>query len=624
MLPILLFCLVPGPGFRSDIAALTRRDGQPPAVSEPADQDVTSYTIDLEILPSEEELEGACTVVFTPASAPMQELLLELRSLEVSYVQGPSGPLDFTHQGDTLLVTLASTLQPGDTSQVVVGYSGQPWNEGPGKFGGFWFHPYVSYQMGVGVYTDPPSMGKCFYPCHDHPFDKALHEFHITVPDTLEAIANGSFDGVAFGGGTATWSWSMSQPMSTYLAAVSASDYVDLTDSTYSWIHYHVYPWDVADALGSFQNVDKMMTHLQSLFGPYPWADRFCYVETPKGDMEHAMEVYHLQSLINGQTNNDPILVHEMGHMWWGDCVTESDWQDVWLSEGFATYCEALWAEWYGEAAYDEYMVGQIMIPYLQSGEIFPLGDPVELWGYTTYQKGASVLHMLRHVTGDAAFFGALGDYYDLYAFGSCTTADLQACFEAEYGQDLDWFFQEWVYGWAYPSYDIDVSVTPSGTDWSVQVTVDQLQGTGTFFTMPLEFSIEGAGGDTTVTMWNDMQGDTQVFTVPFEPDHVTFDPFHRVLSTALLGTEPSPPPGGAGLLRASPNPAQGLFQIIWPGMEDADLALSVYDLAGRCILRTRLGAGERAVDLSAAPSGTYLLEAVSGGLRQVTRLTRL
>lgn len=618
------------PPWMDDLPALRHRDAAPglPAPRPVAESsyDVLHYDLDFEILAAQQLLQGTTGVTLTPAGEAISQVVLDLRSLEVSSVTAGGIPLSFTHQGDALTVNLASPLPPGGELELLISYSGHPWNEGAGKFGGFWFHPYVSYQMGVGVYSEQPSMGRCMFPCHDHPSDKATFEFHVTVDDTVEVVANGDLDGVSYSGGKATWSWSINHPMSTYLAAVSASEYVDLVDSTYSWIHYYVYPNEVEDALGSFPNVDLMMDRLVSLFGPYPWGCKFSYVETPKGDMEHTSQVYHLQSLINGTTYADPILVHEMGHMWWGDCVTESDWQDVWLSEGFATYCEALWAETYSPDAYTDYMVEDIMIPYLQSGETFPLGAPEELWGYTTYEKGASVLHMLRYILGDEDFFASLTDYYAHHAFALATTQDLRDHIELVWGQDIDWFIDEWVYGYGYPVYDIDYQIQQSGSYWEVTIGVYQAQGLGTFFTMPLEFSIEGSGADTLVTMWNDVQNDSETFAVPFQPSVVRFDPSHHILSTALLGSPPEPPAGGTGLLRVTPNPSREVAIISWPGLEASVLRFRLFDLAGRAVLEGSLEPGiERSLNLGALPPGTYILEATAGGgLRQAARLTVL
>jgi aminopeptidase N len=630
MILALLLVAVSGsalPAYFDDLSALRHRQGLAgrPAPETVSNYDVLHYDIAFEIQTDVQELAGTTGITLTPTGSAISQVVLDLRSLDVSSITAGGTPLTFTHEGDALTVDLASPLAPGGQVELLVTCSGHPWNEGAGKFGGFWFHPYVSYQMGVGVYSEQPSMGRCMFPCQDHPSDKATFEFHVTVDDSVEVVANGHLDGVTYAGGKATWNWSMDEPMSTYLAAVSASEYVDLVDSTYGWIHYYVYPVDVADALGSFPNVALMMDRLVSLFGPYPWDCKFSYVETPKGDMEHTSEVYHLQSLINGTTYADPILVHEMGHMWWGDCVTEDDWSDVWLSEGFATYCEALWAETYGAPAYAQYMVEDIMVPYLQSGETFPLGAPEELWGYTTYEKGASVLHMLRYVLGDEDFFAALNGYFGDHAFGLATTQDLRDHIESVTGQDIDWFVDEWVYGYGYPIYSIDYVVDGSGSDWDVTFDVHQDQWFGTFFTMPIQFSLEGSGSDTLVTMWNDVQDDTETFNIPFQPTVVRFDPQHRILSTALLGTPPSPPPGGAGLFRLAPNPARGAVTLSWPGMETADIDVAVFDMSGRCVMSSVMVVEEGTLDAGGLPAGMYIVEASApGGIRQSTRLTVL
>jgi aminopeptidase N len=617
------------PRFCHDVAAFTRAAPCPAPGPVAANVcDILDYDLQIELFPEASEIVGTTAITFTSAGGSVSQLPLELRQLDVGSVWDFTGTLSFTHVGDSLVIDLLDPVTPGENRTVYVQYSGTPWNEGAGRFGGFWFHPYVSYQMGVGVYSEQPSMGRCMFPCWDHPSDKATFDFSITVDDTVEVVANGTFTGVTFAGGKATWNWQIDQPMSTYLAAISASEYVDLVDSTYSWIHYYVYPNEISDARGSFQNVNYMMDELVSRFGPYPWTgSKFSYVETPKGDMEHTTEVYHLQSLINGQTNNDPILAHEMGHMWWGDCVTEADWNDVWLSEGFGTYSEALWAEHYGAGAYDQYVVSEIMIPYLRSGEVFPMGDPTELWSYTTYQKGASVLHMLRHVIGDTAFFEGLGTYFDHHQFGLATTNDLEDHMEAASSRDLGWFFSEWVYGYGYPVYDFDWTEQQSGSSWDVTITVNQVPWVGTFFTMPLEFSIDGASGSELVEMWNDQQGDAQTYTVGFDPVGVTLDPGHFVLSTSLLGVEdqPAPPPGGTGVLRISPNPCAGQASVSWPGLDGSEIVVTLYDLSGRILGRQTIISGAGTFAFGDIPAGTYLLEARgAGNLRQAATISVL
>jgi len=550
------------------------------------DYDAIHYTIFVEVFPETQELDCESMARITSNTPGLTEVRFDFLQMEIDNVWDTTGPLSYVQSSDSVNVTLSSPLDPGDTTDVWFSYSGTPWNEGTGGFGGFWFHPLASFHMGVGVYTDPPSMGRVIFPCWDHPSDKASIEFYITCPDTCYAVANGIQAWKKdLRDGRALFHWVQPQDQPTYCAAFAVSDYIVLVDSTYSWIQYYIYPDDVEDALVSFQNVDLMMDRFESLFRPYPWMTKFSYVQTPSnGDMEHVTEVYHMAGAVNGYNNFDWLLAHEMGHQWWGDCVTETEWTDVWLSEGFATYCEALWMEYYGPDAYDEYMVDDIMIPYLNSGEMFPLSNPTspsEMWSYTTYEKGASVLHMLRHIMGDSSFFVCLQGYFDHHSFGPTNTDHFRDHVEAEYG-DIDWFFDTWVHDWGYPVYDLQYSWVQSGSDWDVTVDLEQVQTIGPVFTMPLEFSIVGSSADSLVVMWNDQQTQSEVFTVPFEPIAVEFDPGHYVLSLHLTGMEFDPQQPVVGTLHFSPNPVLSVTALSWEGTEGEDLTVRMFDLSGR------------------------------------------
>lgn len=582
--------------------------------------DVLQYDLDLDVDRENEILSGVATVTLLPLEGSLEEVHLDLRDLVVSGVTREGSPMAFEQIGDSLLISLSPPAGPSDVVELVITYSGTPFHE---SWGGFWFHQYVTYQMGVGVYQEDPSMGKCMFPCVDNPTDKAGFSFSITVPDTLYAVANGDSAGVTQNGdGTLTYHWNQPLPMSTYLAAISVADYEVLHDEDDPRLFYYVYSWDVEDAVGSFQNVDLMIARLESLYGQYPWDCKFSYVQTPKGDMEHQSAVFHIASAINGTTGYDWLLAHEMTHQWWGNCVTESDWSDVWLSEGFATYGEPLWMETYGWSSYMDYMVSDIMIPYLNSGEVFPLGSPStpqQYWSYTTYQKGAAVLHMLRRLMGDGPFFQALNAYFDEFQFGLASSEDLKVHLENQYG-DLDWFFDEWVDGYGYPVYEISYQFSPG----QVEVTVHQSQEFGTFFEMPLEFLVEGEGQDTLLTMWNDTQDQTVIFQTSFNPSSATFDPSVKILCNMVLGVDerPSPPPGGTSALWVFPNPSSGTVTIDWQGTESLPLELALFDISGRLVAARALSSGNRTLSLGSIPAGTYFLEArAPGSLRQVSRL---
>ena len=586
--------------------------------------DVLHYDLSIAVDNENETIDATAEVSLVPTEENLTDFKLYLKQLTVT---GVSGASSYSHVEDSLFITLPTPASTSDTIDLVIDYSGNPPEE---SWGGFHFHSDATYHMGVGFVSDP-SMGKYMFPCHDRPADKASYDFHITVPDTLYAVANGDSAGVTDNAdGTFTYHWTLDQEMSTYLAAISVADYTVLHDSTDSRIYYYVYSWDVDDALASFVNVDLMMAQYEAVYTAYPWDCKFSYVQTPKGDMEHLSQVYHLATTINGNTNYDWLLAHEMSHQWWGDCVTERFWTDVWLSESFATYSEAIWMESYGQDEYMDYVINHIMKPYLNSGELFPIvgaETPSELWSSTTYEKGASVLHMLRQLLGDTAFFAAYDTYYDHHSYRTATTVDIIDHMEVEYGGQLDWFFDQWVYGEGYPIYDIETDWVQQGSDWRLTINLDQIQTVSNFFTMPVEFFVEGTGQDTLITFLNDTQNQEEIFILPFEPSSVVFDPDTKILSTSVLGMEEQtyPPAGGVGTMYLGPNPASQNSTVNWRGTGEMVLQIRIYDMSGRVVERLTLEPSSRSLDLSSIPNGTYLVDAVApGNIRQTTRLVIL
>lgn len=586
--------------------------------------DILHYDISLDVFEDIKEIAGVTAILMAAKADPVSSVRLDLRQLEVDSVWCQSGPLAHYQEADSLFITLGQTLLPGDTTEVYVSYGGYPYHE---SWGGFWFGNVITYHIGVGIYTPGQCMGKCMFPCWDHQNDKATFDFHITCDEGDYAVANGDSAGVEVSGGRATFHWTMPQQMPTYLVGLNVGDYVVLHDSTDARIYYYVYSWDVEDALGSFVNVDLMMANLEGLFGEYPWDCRFSLVETPKGDMEHVSHVTHVAQAVNGTTNYDWLIAHEMTHHWWGCCVTPAVWQHIWLKEGFATLGEALWMETYGQEAYDEYMVNQIMKPYLNSGELFPISQPstpAEIFSSTTYDKAGAVLHMLRYVLGDQVFYGALNAFFQDNMFGLVWTDGFRDALESYTGDDIDWFFDTWIHGWGYPIYDVNHFVQAAGDQWELTIDLTQTQTTPTIFEMPLEFLVTGASTDTLVVMWNDQQAQSQSWLLPFEPEGVVFDPFHHILcGNVLTGVKDYDlPPQGVSTAFVSPNPARMDIVVHWPGTDTLTIQALVFDMSGRVVREATLSPPMRSLSVAGLPAGVYLLQLTGEtGIRQTTRL---
>jgi hypothetical protein len=484
----------------------------------------------------------------------------------------------------------------GDTVSVDVAYGGTPSNEGPGGFGGFWMYisPRTMFSMGVGLTADPPSMGRTWFPCYDRPCDKATVDVSVTVPLNHRAMANGvlvSSDSTAT---NATWRWSHDFPTSTYLIARSAARYRDVPDTVVTdpridvWVHASLQD----EAIVSFQNVDAMMAAFEAVFGPYPF-DKFAYMTTNIGDMEHQTCVSHAISLVNGTNAFDDILAHEMTHQWFGDCVTYGTWDDVWLSEGFATYGEAIFREAQGGlSAYHAYVTAAIQGPVLTSGTIDGVWNADDKWGTATYEKGGALLHMLRGVLDDdPLFFQVLNDYRMNHEYGNAVTTDFLADVAATTGEDLSWFFTPWLYGEGHPVYEYGWSYDDiGGGEYQVDVLIRQVQATANLFDMPVDFRVQTAGGDFDFSERIDLAEETVSFVVTSEPTGLVVDPDDWILDQQQLAptsVDFGPDVAAAQSLRLlppRPNPTSLRARIDYYVPRTSSVAVTLHDVQGRRI----------------------------------------
>lgn len=562
----------------------------------PHDYDVLHYSLsfqDVDVATS--TIQGVTRITLEAKVDALASIALDLKApLVVSSVDlVPGGPVPFSHAADVLTVTFPAPPDSGDVVALDVAYGGVPWNEGGGGFGGFWFSPfpYTAYSMGVGLHADPPSMGRTWFPCWDRPCDKATMDLTATVDLDKTVVSNGLLVSVDTTGAEATYHWDHAFPISTYLVAMSVAPYRELADSVVSDPRISVYfhqGYRVA-ATTSFRNVDEMMAGYEARFGPYPY-DKFAYMTTPKGDMEHQTCVSHAITLVDGTNAYDRILAHEMTHQWFGDLVTYGDWRDVWLSEGFATYGEAIWQETTGGSAAYHASATNLMGQVLSSGLTDGVYDPAYKWGTIAYEKGASVLHMLRGaLDDDALFFQALRDYLDAYAYGNAVTPDFVASVEATVGQDMSWFFDPWVYGEGNPVYQYGWSAHDlGGGQWRVDVVMRQVQTTGTLFDLPVGFRVQTGSLSFDFRERIDQALQTVSFVVPAPPTGLVVDPDDWILDQQLLAptsADFSPDVAEAQSLRLEaprPSPFRDLTEIRYFLPRAARTDVAVLDVTGR------------------------------------------
>lgn len=391
---------------------------------------------------------------------------------------------NFVHADEVLNIPLSSLVSIGDTTDVLVYYHGQPFHE---SWGGFHYSGSYAFNLGVGISWIPHNLGKTWFPCIDDFTDRASYEVIATVPEDQTAVGGGTLMGITNNGnGTRTFRWLLNNPIPTYLASITVGSYKLVSDSYMGIagevpINYYVRPSDTLKVPGSFSRIKEILAVYEGSFGAYDWP-RIGYIGTAIGAMEHATNIAYPNFCINGNSGYEDLYAHELSHMWFGDKVTCDKAEEMWINEGWATFCQNYYIEVLdGVLPFKESMRNMhndvLYSCHTEEGGYVPLNNiPQEYtYGTSAYDKGATVVQALRAYLGDAVFFDACEDYLEDLAFTSISSYDMEVNFAMNTGVDMSGFFNNWVYNGGTPHYSIDsFSVTPQGGSSLVSVYLRQ------------------------------------------------------------------------------------------------------------------------------------------------------
>jgi len=592
--------------------------------------DVHFYDLVFELDQDSHILTGKVSVTFEITGAEISSLDLNLKdNMTVVQVRAGGQVVSASHVGNILTTTLDRTYVLGEQGTVEVEYYGNPQGEN------FGWDSYAGHPL---IWTlSEPYGARDWWPCKDLNTDKADSvDITVTVRDDLVVASNGLLAAVTTPvPGKKTYFWRERYPIVTYLVALTIHPFTVLHDEYYSALgdtmplDYFVVAGQVDEALSGYAITPDMITAFAAAFGEYPFLnEKYGHVHFLwGGGMEHQT----LTSLNYGAYGQG-IISHELAHQWFGDLVTCADFGHIWLNEGFATWSEAYWREVYeGSQAYHDEMAGA---RYLGPGTIF-VEDPSDFWSIfnydLSYRKASWIPHMLRHMLGESDFFTALGLYLDTYGHGSATTEQFQAVMEDVSGLDLTAFFQQWIYGDYFPSYDFSWDSWASGAGHQVSIRVEQTQTLGGLFSMPLDVVVETIGGPVTFVIdnseevqWYSFQVDDPVIAVALDPDHWVLRQVHN------QGVSPvqEDVPGAANLVGNVPNPFNPATEIRFTLPSDQAVRLAVFDVSGR-LVKTLVDevrpAGDNAArwdgtDQSgrAVASGSYFARLTGRGVSQV------
>jgi aminopeptidase N len=390
----------------------------------------------------------------------------------------------FTHNGDILRILSQNTFDTGDTVHITVYYHGEPFHEG---WGGFHYAGDYAFNLGVGFESIPHNLGKSWFPCIDDFTDRATYDVYATVDNGQKAVCGGILvDTLENGNGTKTWHWELPHPIPTYLISVASGNYVLYSDTYYGIedtipICIYTRPSEQNNVAGSFVNLKNILNFYETHFGPYPFG-RVGYVGTALGAMEHAANIAYPHSVINGNTTYEYLYAHELSHMWFGDEVTCASAEEMWLNEGWASFCEMYYKkELYGDDVVKTEM-RQRNNDVLQKTHIIDNGywalDSVPqqyTYGSTSYDKGAVVVNTLKGYLGDDMFFDAMTAYLQANAWNSKSSADLRDFLTSYTGIDMTPFFDAWVSTPGTPHFSIDsTKVNENNGNYSVDIYLKQ------------------------------------------------------------------------------------------------------------------------------------------------------
>ena len=568
-----------------------------------SDFDVTYYQIRLNINPVDKNISGSVTTKAIAKISGLREITLDFYgNMNVDSVFSNGVALSYNHDRThhKLVITLDGKYGVGEIFAVTVYYHGQPMD-----VGGFHSFTFEEHQ-GVPIIStlSEPFGAPTWWPCKDNPADKADSvDIIITVPATLVVASNGILvSEVDNGDGTKTFFWAERYPITTYLVSLAISNYEVFSDYYYypspdssreidsMEVQYFVYPEDLEKAREDFNVTVDMIEYYSSIFGEYPFIkEKYGMAEFPWGGaMEHQTCTSYGQALIQGNHYYDWVIAHELAHQWFGNLITMKWWSHIWLNEGFASYAEALWAENVGgREAYHEYMNSLDRGIFPTSIFVYDSTNIRSLFDRTVYDKGAWVLHMLRHIIGDTSFFRAMMTYRENYMFGNATTEDFRKICEAEYGADLDWFFKQWIYGRYRPSYEYSWSEAVEGSDHVVTLTLNQVQTNTGVFKMPLDIVLSTESGDTTIVVWDSLKTQTFQFVLSEEVTDIKIDPegwVLKVLQYAAGISDILNPPGVFSLSQNYPNPFNSETVIRYTLPYQGSVSLDICDLLGRKI----------------------------------------
>jgi len=509
--------------------------------------DVEHLRLAIDVDPPARAIKGVASLTIKVIAPGTRFVELDAVELEISGVKAGGKPLEHKHDGRRLRVDLGAPKSAGEKLTLDVAYGGSP------RRGLYFIAPDPGYpDKPVQVWSQGQDEdSRYWFPCFDAPNEKATSEVIATVPKGFFALSNGELVSDKTNGERRTLHWRHDVPHSCYLVTLAAGAFATIEDR---WrdvvLTYLAEPGKEAHAKRTAGRTPQMLEHFSHRFGDYPYS-RYAQVFVADfifGGMENTTATTMTDQVLLDERaaidhDVESLVSHELAHQWFGDLVTCRDWGEGWLNEGFATYSEYVWREHVeGRDAADleldewaEMYFGEDASRYRRTIATKLYDEPIDIFDHHLYEKGGRVLHMLRQVLGEDAYWTSIRHYVVKHRLGVVETRDLARAVDEATGVNVDWFFAQWVIdGAGHPELAIDLSWDADRRVARVEVKQEQkVEGKTPLFRLPaiVRFRVGSQSSDLDVPV--EIVDKQHTFFVPLddEPSQMIFDPGRTILA---------------------------------------------------------------------------------------------
>ena len=524
--------------------------------------DLLDTKLDLRFDWDQEMVIGKATLKLKPIFKPSRTLTLDAKNFDFKSITMNGKPLTYTYEGDkqTVDIDLGRAYTRDETYTIVLDYTAVPAQSGGSAAitsdkGLFFINPRGEEgdkprQIWTQGETENNSR---WFPTIDKPNERTTQELTVTVQDKYKTLSNGLLTNSRKNSdGTRTDTWKMEEPHAPYLFALIVGEFDVVEDTPWRGrpVNYYMEEGFAPYAKDIYPYTREMLDFFSEVTGvEYPWAkySQVAVRDYVSGAMENTTAVIFGEFMHGTDRDlidverNEKIVAHEMFHHWFGDYVTTESWSNLTLNEGFANYSEYLWMEKkHGRDAADFHMMEERAgyIGSAQNGGVHELiwydyDDKEQMFDAHSYNKGGSVLHMLRGYLGDEAFFAGLTKYLQDNKLSAVEVDELRMAFEDLTGEDLNWFFDQWFLSAGHPTLKVDYDYA----DGQITLNVEQEQATDdnvpAVFRLPTQVAIYTNGNTTPMVKDIVLDQRKQTFTFPssVKPDVLVLDPKHELLA---------------------------------------------------------------------------------------------